>query len=482
MDVEILVVDDEILQLQLLSKIIRRYRPSFTVTAVSQPREALKLLRSGRYNALMTDVKMPDMDGIELIRQARALNLQPFEILILSGFDDFEYARSAITYDVLAYILKPIDGAALQSALSKVEQKLQADYAQLDMQRQHDQMLRSRHVTALLKQAMGLALTEQEQTLARHFGSHIRMMLAQDCNTPDTLLPFLPPSTCAGELRPGLTLFFSPTEGGDSVTFPRLTGVKRLVIGMPAAFEQMPTRLAEMEDLLDTAKRLDVTVLSQAQPDQGLLDAFSRAILEQNPQELHRLSALLQQSMLSGALSCRRLTDAAHHALNTLIRSGSLRHIYPCQEEDLRTLLMRQLEACDTPSQLCAAIISALAPSPRNAGDNRDFGQSVRVYINAHYGDSCSLNEIAQAFHYSPSHFSRLFSVEFGATYTRYLADFRLEKARELLMQTSLSVNEIARKVGIGDTGYLIRQFSKKYQLSPDKYRRRGGKQAPSDS
>jgi len=73
MKVEILVVDDEILQLQLLSKIIQRYRPEFSVTAVNQPREALKLLRTGRYNALLTDVKMPEMDGIELAFEPEAV-------------------------------------------------------------------------------------------------------------------------------------------------------------------------------------------------------------------------------------------------------------------------------------------------------------------------------------------------------------------------------------------------------------------------
>lgn len=473
MKVEILVVDDEILQLQLLSKIIQRYRPEFSVTAVNQPREALKLLRTGRYNALLTDVKMPEMDGIELIRQARALNLCPFEILILSGFDDFEYARSAIVYDVLDYLLKPIDSTSLQSALMKVEDKLRADYAQLDLQRQHDQMLRSRHATALMKKAMGLPLTAPEHDLARQFGSHVRMLLAQECGSPDTLLSALPPSACAGEWKPGHLLLFMPVTR-DAPVHP--IGAKRLVIGLPASLDQLPARLAEMEALLDTARRLDVAMLTQAQPDPTLMDAFTRAVLGRDRPELERLAALIHQSMFSGRLSYRQLAHTAEHALDTLIRSGSLQQVYPCRKEDLHALLRRSMEACETPQALCAAVADAVAPVHVTAQGDRSFAQSIRIYIDTHYGASCSLNEIAQAFHYSPSHFSRLFSMEFGVTYTRYLAEFRLEKARELLMQTDLSVNEIARRVGIGDTGYLIRQFSRKYQLSPDKYRRRGGK------
>lgn len=473
MKVEILVVDDEILQLQLLSKIIQRYRPEFTVTAVNQPREALKLLRTGRYNALLTDVKMPEMDGIELIRHARALNLQPLEILILSGFDDFEYARSAIVYDVLDYLLKPIDGASLQSALMKLEDKLRADYAELDLRRQHDQMLRSRHATALMKKAMGLPLTAREQDLAQQFGNHVRMLLTQECADPDALLAALPPSSCAGEWKPGHILFFMPAAR-EVPTHP--TGAGRLIVGLPASLDQLPARLMEMEALLDTAARLGVSTLTQEPPDPSLTDAFARAMLDRSRPELERLAALIHQSMFSGRLSYRQLMQTARQALETLIRSGSLRQVYPCREEDLHALLLQSMEACGTPQELCAAVADAVAPVNVPAEDDRSFAQSVRIYIDAHYGAACSLNEIAQAFHYSPSHFSRLFSVAFGVTYTRYLADFRLEKARELLMQTDLPVNEIARRVGISDTGYLIRQFSRKYQLSPDKYRRRGGK------
>ena len=102
------------------------------------------------------------------------------------------------------------------------------------------------------------------------------------------------------------------------------------------------------------------------------------------------------------------------------------------------------------------------------------FEQNVRIYIDAHYSGDCSLNKISEAFHYSTAHFSRLFSSEFGSTYTRWLADYRLEKACDLLANTPLSVREIAQKVGIGDAGYFIRQFSHRFGVSPEKYRRHG--------
>lgn len=81
MNVKILIVDDEILQLHLIGKVMARFRPEYEITMTHQPQEALELLRTGCFNALMTDVKMPEMSGIDLIRQVRQLGMEELEII-----------------------------------------------------------------------------------------------------------------------------------------------------------------------------------------------------------------------------------------------------------------------------------------------------------------------------------------------------------------------------------------------------------------
>ena len=97
------------------------------------------MLKTQKFNALMTDVKMPQMDGIELIRKARDLKIEPLEIIILSGFDDFQYARSAISFEVLEYMLKPIDGTSLQQVLRKLEDKLEENERRHKMENSYEQ-------------------------------------------------------------------------------------------------------------------------------------------------------------------------------------------------------------------------------------------------------------------------------------------------------------------------------------------------------
>ena len=90
MKVKMLIVDDEPMQLSLISSVVQKLRPSYEITATYVPQQALELLKQQPINALITDVKMPDISGIELIEAARAFQISPLEIIILSGFDDFQ--------------------------------------------------------------------------------------------------------------------------------------------------------------------------------------------------------------------------------------------------------------------------------------------------------------------------------------------------------------------------------------------------------
>ena len=85
----------------------------------SDGRQALELLKQSRYDILLTDIKMPFIDGLELSREARQLQPQ-LSIMIFSGYGEFEYAQSAISLGVTEYLLKPVDAAVFREALDRV--------------------------------------------------------------------------------------------------------------------------------------------------------------------------------------------------------------------------------------------------------------------------------------------------------------------------------------------------------------------------
>ena len=163
MKVKMLIVDDEPMQLSLISSVVQKLRPSYEITATYVPQQALELLKQQPINALITDVKMPDISGIELIEAARAFQISPLEIIILSGFDDFQYAKKAISNGVLEYLLKPVSGDSIRAALDKLDQKLEQDYLRQTMDVQYSRLRYAQQANSLLKYVNGAALTMREQ-------------------------------------------------------------------------------------------------------------------------------------------------------------------------------------------------------------------------------------------------------------------------------------------------------------------------------
>ena len=84
--------------------------------------EALRLLEREKFDVIITDIRMPRMDGLELAKQIYEMNIRT-NIIIISGYKDFEYARSAIEFGVKRYILKPIDQNLLIDALLKIKKE-----------------------------------------------------------------------------------------------------------------------------------------------------------------------------------------------------------------------------------------------------------------------------------------------------------------------------------------------------------------------
>jgi YesN/AraC family two-component response regulator len=124
----VVVVEDEKLIAKNIAKNIEMVNSNFKVISLeSNGEDALKIIQQHTPNVVFTDIQMPVMGGIELIRQLSDYN-NYIRCVILSGHDDFDYARSAIEYGVFAYLLKPIDLDELSNLLKKLELTLLSDH------------------------------------------------------------------------------------------------------------------------------------------------------------------------------------------------------------------------------------------------------------------------------------------------------------------------------------------------------------------
>lgn len=124
----VVVVEDEKLIAKNIAKNIEMVNSNFKVVSIeSNGEDALKTIQQHTPNVVFTDIQMPVMNGIELIRQLSEYN-NYIKCVVLSGHDDFDYAKSAIEYGVFAYLLKPINLDELSNLLKKLELTLLSDH------------------------------------------------------------------------------------------------------------------------------------------------------------------------------------------------------------------------------------------------------------------------------------------------------------------------------------------------------------------
>lgn len=121
--IQVLIVDDNQLERQGIRFLLEQQLHDLKITECSNGRDALKFLKEQHFSLLITDIKMPLMNGVDLITHVRDFD-QDIRIIVLSGYDDFTYARELLRANVIDYLLKPIDPLEFIACLNQTLEKI----------------------------------------------------------------------------------------------------------------------------------------------------------------------------------------------------------------------------------------------------------------------------------------------------------------------------------------------------------------------
>lgn len=159
----VLIVEDEPLMREYLAQNLSTLHPSYTVTdAARDGLAALALLDENEYDLIITDIRMPGMDGLALVGRIRAAG-RSIPVIILSGYDEFDYARTALRYNVSEYLLKPLKDEELQDALTRLSAGIEQH--QRDMRMPKD--LSAKNITRFVASCFCETSVEQTQLCER---------------------------------------------------------------------------------------------------------------------------------------------------------------------------------------------------------------------------------------------------------------------------------------------------------------------------
>ncbi|MDR1482033.1 MAG: response regulator [Synergistaceae bacterium] len=425
---KVFFVDDEAAMRTGLRDSINWERSDFTLVGEAPDGElALSLISETLPDILITDVKMPFMDGLELSR--RVTRTMPWvKIIILSGHDEFEYAQQAIRIGVSEYLLKPVTSETLFRTLESAAREIEAE-----RERRHT-------IEGLRKEVSDARRFQTERTLS---------------NLVYGLSAEIPPG--AGNL------------GSFTASARFLTTLMEISPAVPDDLETIAAAGESLFELLSSNENIRlfpegaerVICLFAAAAD-DLLEEEAYATAQAVKYEIERRHACAVSIAIGSTV--KRVLD--------LPKSFSHAKRAMCQMERLgRRMIAGFKDIADNPR----------APREEEGRSQAHGAKSSRYcdvieksteYIREHFAEgNVSLNTVAEFVGLSPNHFSTVFSQETGETFIECLTRVRLRNAEELLKTTSIRSWEIAYRVGYNDPHYFSYVFKKNIGLSPSEYR-----------
>jgi two-component system, response regulator YesN len=481
---------------------------------------ALPLLQTTRPDVLITDIKMPFMDGLQLSKIVRE-RMPGVKIVILSGHDEFEFAQQAVNLGVTEYLLKPV-------TVKKLHQVLQKLAAQLDQEQKDQQTLKQYQAQIdenraalrerlLLKLIMGVIgpteAIEQGQLLGIDLIARCYLVVILNTGLSDRSDQF-----DYDEHQQVLHTITSLVENNPDV-FTLNKNWEDLVLLLKGS---TPEYLEEDRDLLLTQINREVSksryrlTIGSGSCKSHLTDiseSFIEALLS-----IHNLTGR-NKNGVSPAVDRSELLKIDKSAIENFLKCGTLDEfdsffsdfIHPLVESALRSRLIKdylfidlvlaaaklvndlggeieqvipELDSIDTllanistidqlREQTYRILASVLALRDKLPGSPHTLIiYQAKKYIDSHYADpDLSLNSVAAQVNLSANHLSVVFSQETPQTFKEYLTEVRINKAKALLRTTSSSVAEIAYQVGYNDPHYFSAAFKKNTGLSPTEFR-----------
>lgn len=475
--IPVVLVDDEYMNSMGMKQLIDWSALGFTVTKTfTLAEKALADVIAHPPGVIITDMNMPNVPGPEFVRRVRAA--QPDTVIIvLSGYGDFDYVRASLQSGALDYLRKPVDPDELTAALAKAKAQLA-------------QVAKRHAVTALAKQQVQqLLVTPQGYTDAA-----VQRALHLTVPAERRVVAILNPQ------RAELTAFLNHSSAVNGYfwqqkdAFLLLEGdwpnVRHWLSTLPAGVgpARRPVVISPLAPTLADLHDGYIQVLHAAQRTYFYQSADGLMVIPESPEAQAKLpiptldqvtaelapldfDQLTEQTLaLYDVLTQQRAAVAYAKQLGLVVLmavNARSHHRLPHYDH-----YVSRINAVTTVAALTETLQQAITDG-RAVHDNHFSASVQRVVelIQKQYQDPLQLTEIADDLHLSPIYLGQLFKKETGATFSQYLVNWRIERAKAILRRSDTDIGQIAELVGYQNNGYFYKVFKKQVGVSPRVYR-----------
>lgn len=500
----ILIADDEKIEREGIRYLLSLEKGERRIFEAANGKQAMQILRTENIDMILTDIKMPVMDGLELARRAKEL-FPEIRIVIFSGYNDFTFAQEAIRYGVTDYILKPVDPDNFHEIIEKAEKNIRERQAEENREIRRQNFLQQYFLQNYLYSGKKEILEKAGEfvDLDKWNGWHCAILIETDTAFFDTAEENFP-----GELQKELrrVFFYLNLNERQSLllfqdvycdyllvanhlyTFLKRNYMVRIYLAVSRKFdgcECLPEILGQLEQQMEekfyhpekhifSCEEEELKMAAGEVQDSQLMQMISEDISRKDTEQLWKHFECLKEKYSSNTqFSAMYIKFVFSNVIQELFQENQFADEHRLEQE------IDRLYSCGNIMDILKVTEDNIREYEkfleRSMSESRNEVAAVKNYIYQHYGEDLNLEMLAEKVYLSSGYLSFIFKKETGMNLNRFIKVFRMEKAGEFLHDTNMKVAQISEKVGFANVSYFCRSFREYYGCSPESYRKGTG-------
>ena len=530
-DMKVLIADDEPKVCKLIQHLVDWDEFGMEIVGVvNDGKTALDLVCSKQPDIVITDIRMPNYDGLELIRRSKEL-FPAISFIVISGYSQFEYAQKAIKYGVKDYLLKPLKKRELENTLHGIKEQYESSMAD-EKEREKIRVLADASRKQAKENLLVLLLTNKNAILAlkdtnlEEINQQHGTAFVDGFFNVVRLHPFFGGSGISDEI----ISFFQKKL--NQLAKERLSCCCQEVIctvyeeevvcminfitedcaEIERQLKHIRIDMSNLSDMIEEVQLIagigrsaeDISQIGRCieESDEALLNRMgensSYCMWYQEQEQSLEVSDLIDIQKRSDILACQERLDvegvekqilSIEKRLKPYRKDGKF--IYSCYCELIQILqfgmksfgvavfpdYILQFKKRKTYEEVFEWITAVIKSEYELYIENKKDAVSrpirdAKQYIYDHFSMNITLECVSEQIGFNPAYFSTLFKKETGKNFLEYVTELRMQKAKNYLMQTDYDIAEIASSVGYGDLKYFSKLFKKNTGLSPSEFRK----------
>ena len=537
MGIKVFLVEDEMVIRNGIVKSINWEKEGYRLVGEASDGElAYPMILKEKPDILLTDIKMPFMDGLELSRLVKQ-ELPDTKILIFSGYDEFEYAKEAIRIGVTEYLLKPVSSEQLLEVMRRISKQIEQDREEREILRQYQEDMKENvererqnffsHVIRGevsigeavkhgKKYGMDLSAGFYSIILIKIFSTPEENIVSEHiwkiCEKIETKVDEIPYAYYFQRGIDGWVFLLTAESkeqmeerqknlcdclaeimknerkveyfGGIGKPVERIRNLGQSFRDAERIFAERFTR--QSNQFLSGFEKMDVYKddefqikdLGDVGKSREMIEKFlNNGTKEELEEFMDTYFIRMKEDKLQSTLMRQYIIMDIYIVIMSFCEKiDAVNHDYQQETEKLKSTIQNMNSVSEIRAYITYMLNQAI--ELRDSISKKRYADIIKAaekMISEHYmSEEISLNSVADSVGMSPSYFSSVFSKESGKTFVEFLTETRMEKAKELLMCSALKTSEIGYEVGYKDPHYFSYIFKKTQGCSPKDYRARG--------